>query len=422
MPFSGQGAAAGAAAGSAFGPWGTVIGGVAGGFMGGQGQSAAPPAPVYMPPVSTIPGGSNAYGGYYVDPMSGQMTQYNNNSPTSPSDLQNQMTMAALQGQQVTGAGSQEGASSASALAQMQAQMASLNAATKPPDYAQMYQKYMQDPQGPAVGGQKLAQAWQQANMQYKANFQQLNQQRATLQQNIDNLTQAQKSIGEAGAGGGTANNPMLQFLGQGKYDNIANTINMNANNAALGNQQSLASRGLGASSLSDMTARQDALQRGATLGNTLQNVGQQDFNSRLGMLQYLQGAQGQSFNQGLESNQASLAGNQLAMGIGQNYANAQDQRNATNTGLTNAYNMAGYNNQLMNQNYNQQGLSSLGGVAGATDWSKMFSGSPSSGGGSSTGGNLATNPAYNGGSSSPMNPYSYNPNSAFTTNMKAAG
>lgn len=420
MPFSGQGAAAGAAAGSAFGPWGTVIGGVAGGFMGGQNQSAAPPAPVYMPPASTIPGGSNAYGGYYVNPTTGNMTQYNYNSPTSGTDLQNQMLMAALNGQQVTGAGSQEEGSYASALAQMQAQLSALNAATKPPNYAEMYQKYMQDPQGPQVGAQKLAQAWQQANQTYKANFAQLDQQRAALQQNIDNLNKSHQAISNAGPGGGTENNPMLQFLSQGKYNNISNTINQNANNASLAQQQALSSRGLGASSLSDLTSRQSALDRGTALGSALQNVGQQDFNSRLGMLQYLQGANQQSFNNNLASNQASLAGNQLSAGIGQNYANAQDQRNATNTGLTNAYNMAGYNNQLMNQNYNAQGLSSLGSALGSTDWSKMFSGSGSNGG--SSGGNLATNPTYNGGSPNAMNPYSYNPNSSFSTKMTAAG
>lgn len=425
MPFSGSGAAAGAAAGSAFGPWGTVIGGVAGGFMGGQGQSATPPAPVYMPPVGTIPGGSNGYGGYYVDPATGNMTQYNYNSPTSSADLQNQMLMSALNGQQVTGDGSQEGNSYASTMAQMQAQLAALNAATRPPDYTQMYMKYMQDPQGPAVGGMKLAQAWQQANETYKANFAQLNQQRAALQQNIDNLSKSQQAITQAGPGGGTQNNPMLQFLGQGKYNNISNTINQNADNANLAQQQSLASRGLGASSLSDLTNRQSALDRGTALGSALQNVGQQDFNSRLGMLQYLQGANQQSFNNNLSSNQASLSGNQLGMGIGQNFTNANDQRNATNTGLTNAFNMAGYNNQLMNQNYNMQGYSGLGSAIGATDWSKMFGGSNSGMGSSNSSygsGNLATNPAYNGGSSSPLNPYGYNPNSAFATNMKAAG
>lgn len=414
MPFSGQGAAAGAAAGSAFGPWGTVIGGVAGGFMGGQGQSAAPPAPVYVPPVSTIPGGSNAYGGYTVDPSTGQMVQYNYNTPLSTSDYQNQMLMSALNGQQVTGAGSQSEGSYASALAQLQGQLQQLNQASQPPDHTAFYATH-----GGYQGNPNVEQEYVNAYRQWQQNSKQTLAQRDAVQQNLANLQQAHQVSQAAGPGGGTANNPMLQFLSQGKYNNVANTINMNANNAALADQQSLASRGLGASSLSDLTSRQDALNRGTQLGNALQNVGQQDFNSRLGMLQYLQGAQGQSFGQNLASNQASLSGNQLAMGIGQNYANAQDQRNATNTGLTNAFNMAGYNNNLMNQNYNAQGLSSLGSALGSTDWSKMFSGGGSSG---STGGNLATNPAYNGGSSSPMNPYSYNPNAAFTTNMKAAG
>lgn len=376
MAFNTSGAASGAAAGlSAFGPWGALIGGVAGGFLGGGDA----PAPVYVPPPQAIGGVSNQYGQLYQDPATGASYQYGFQSPVSSTELSNDAVMSALMGQTPTGAGTQSDQDYQQARAAIQSQIQGLN--------------------------QRLA---SDATHRGFNDVQGFNQTLDNLKGQLAQLDAAHQQAATA-----ATNNPMLQFLSQGKYNNIADIINLNANNAALAQQQELASRGLSGSSIADLTNRQAALERGVQLGNTLQNVGQQDVNTRMAMLQALQGQNAGQQQRRLADAQMGLGYQQLGAGLGQNFADAMMQRNSTNTGLANAGNWAQFNQ-------GQRNASDLGAAAGSVDWSKMFSGGGTANGsapGVNMGGNLATNPAYNFGSSNP-----YYPNASFSTNMTAAG
>lgn len=365
MGFNTAGAAQGAAAGASFGPWGAAIGGIAGGFMGGDTPSA-----VQVGPPQAVGGAYTPYGTTIQDPNTGAVYQFGNEAGMSPTELYNQALMAQLMGQTPTGAGSQGGTSYQDARANILAQMSAADQ---------------------AVHGPRSLEA---ANLQ-----------KDRLQAELAQLDAANKNAGSA-----ASNNPMLQYLSQGKYNNIADIVNLNANSGALEAQQALANRGLGASSLSDMTNRQEALQRGVQLGNTLQQVGQQDMSSRLAMLQALQG-QNSSINQNRLANAGmGLGMGQFAGGLSQNFANASMGINATNAGLQNANNWAGYN-------ANQQMMSGLAGIAGNSNWGSH--------GSSSAGTPIRSAPLdYSGsGSFNPNGPSPYaGLNSGFSTNMTAAG
>lgn len=366
-----SGAAQGAATGASMGGgWGALAGAVIGGMAGAN----TPDAQKLGPPVA-IGGSYNPYGYLTQDPYSGAVYQFGNEANFSPTELYNQAIMAQLMGAPATGAGSQEDLTYQDARANILAQM--------------------QQADRSIHGPMSLDAA---------------NATKDRLQAEL-----AQLDAAHAQAGGAASSNPMLQYLNQGKYNNISDIINLNNNAAQLQAQQEMASRGLSGSSMADLNNRQMQLQRGVQLGSALQNVGQQDFNSRIAMLQALQGQNAAQQQSRLANAQMGLGYNQLGAGIGQNFADAAMGINSTNTGLANASNWAQYN-------ANQQALSGLGSAIGAmSGGGSKGNGTNGSGGSSSSysGGNLASNPTYNYGSS---NPYNFNPNSGFSTNMTAAG
>ena len=367
------GAVQGASTGASMGPWGALAGAVVGGVMGSNAEGNIP-NPVYMPSPVNQPSFSGTYGGYFVDPRTGSMVYQSNQAPTSSNELQNQMLMDSLMGRSTMGAGSQEQGTYDSTMQQLQSRLSALDS-------------YATGRQGSGT----------------VANQQEMERERGMLMQQMSSLRGSQGALGQNAS---QSNNPMMQFLNQDKFNNIANGINQNFNANRINTDQALASRGLSASSLNDMNDRQLEMQRATAIGNATQQVGQQDFGNRIGMLQYLQGANQSA--QGIRMGQDQLGLGQAGLGanMGDYFANANNQANATNAGLTNSYNWAGFNQNQMNNARNQQQWSNVGSAMGATDWSKVFSPSNSSSPTSYSGGNMATNPTYNGGSSNALNPY----------------
>ena len=353
MGFKTGGAARGASAGSAFGPWGALAGGVLGGFMGGD--SSTPPTPPTMANPLRPGAVTGQYGQSYIDPVTGQITYAGTSGNRSGTSLLNSNLQSQLMGYGGTGN------DIANQIAQQRAKIASISGAGNNfgfggqagnTDPSQPYNfssaignMMMNDVSGPGSSAQQAYRANQNNQLaQYAGNKTAQQAQLADAQAYLATLENAQKQA--------SGPNQMLDYLNHGPDQ--ANTLQQQVmtqyQNAQKANQLAMAKRGMGTSTMNELTEGQNMRDLGLGISGAQIAAGQSNFNNRKAMLDYLSGQNAQDLS--AEGMRGGLYNQQMAQGqgLGMQMSNNQSAADAANAGLQwqgqNAQYQAGQANQ----------------------------------------------------------------------------
>jgi len=398
------GTGVGMAAGAAFGgPMGAAVGGALGGAVGGMFDSEGNP---YTPPDLQQYGGIGAvqgtYGGSYVDPVTGRVVYASNTNTPTMQSYQDQQTYNQLMGY---GGGTSE-------LDQrIKSQQATLDALKKqgagsvklsdflppewigkdgnvvnPQDYINkrgadnpLWAAFMRDTGGnygsdnPDISFSKWSKDiysrnvapkladYGNAEKTAKGNQAVYDQQVRDAESQLEALSGIKSQI----SGGGQTTNPMLSYLehGPNQSNYIAQQMTDQYGNAMNQANQQLASRGVGASSMSELAHAQGANQLATGILGGQVTGAQNNFNDRLKMLSFLQGNKAQE-----QANQVSTGGlynQQMGMGqaIGTHTADMNAAQNAAQQGMNL---QAGFAGQAADQARSAANQNAWGSAVGA--------------------------------------------------------
>ena len=370
MGFNTSGAASGAAAGSSFGPWGALAGGVMGGFLGSGDAPQAPPPPVLSDP--RTPGAvTGQYGSSYIDPITGQITYNSSAGNLSKTSLLNHDLQSRLMGY----GGSNE---IDQLIKQQQAKILGLT----PWEASAGGTPWIEgDPNGPQpkdfglsqfdtsghdlLGGrfdakkQAAFDSYQNALKTFRSNNNAksgaLGQEQAYLQTLLD----AKAKSGQP--------NSVLDYLNHGP-DNanyLQGQVTQQYKNAQLANQQAMAARGMGSSSMNEIGGAANNQNLALGILGAQNQAGQQNFANRNTMLNYLTGQN--AADTSAEAMRAGLNNQQMAQGqgIGMGLSQNQTSKDAAQAGLNWQGSMANFNGQqaqyAQNQNNFNSGMGALG-------------------------------------------------------------
>jgi hypothetical protein len=400
MGFSTSGAMSGAAAGSSFSPWGAGIGALAGGFFGGGSSAGAPPPPPKIADPKTPGSVIGQYGSSYIDPVTGQVNYGGTSGNLSKTSLLNQNLQSQLMGY----GGNQD---QINGLIKQQQQKLSGYQPTQTSSFGNMITGMGQGFNGGAWQGSGVPGALHSLqpggtydaltqdrltqlapfgimgsneadNTTYRnmlgtlqSNDQAKNAQSLDAQNYLDTLNAAKQQAGEP--------NPILSYLNHGpdNLNYLQGNVQKQFQNAELANRAQNAARGMGNSSMSEIGGAANAQNLALGIQGAQSAAGQQNFNNRNTMLNYLSGQNAQDLQ--AEGMRGGLNMQQMGQGqnVGLQMANAQTSKDAAQAGLNFQGSMAGFNanqaNNMQNQNNFNSAMGAVGNAAGQYNSNQMM-------------------------------------------------